>query len=62
MDTFKTDIEPGSVDSILPDIIKTGNKELDNFYEALTNTSTEDFALLMIALSKKEREADTLSK
>jgi len=46
-------IEPGSEQSCLRAIVKTGNAQIDGLGEAITRVSAEDMALLMIAISRQ---------
>jgi len=58
-------IEPGSERSCLRPIVKTGDPKLDAFYDAVVRASVEDWALLLIAIGRRDRglppEAGTVS-
>lgn len=45
-------VEPGSEDSVLPAIVKTGRTDLDRFNQALAMASFEDVVLLAIAANR----------
>lgn len=49
---YRESIEPGSEQSCLPAIVKTGNEVNDRLNKAITLASSEDIALLMVALSR----------
>lgn len=48
-------IEPGSEESCLRAIVKTGNAQIDSLCEAITRASAEDMALLMIAINRQSQ-------
>jgi len=55
-------VEPGSEDSCLRAIVRTGSAELDALNDALTRASAEDMALFAIAMMRKQQAAERPSE